>query len=143
MSRVGFTHTAIVCMCLANGFPVFDTLAAPDFTLWDCFTALASMLGYYLYFMRVVGWTSYGSWRLGAVLCGRWVVLSYFVAMLFMSVGFSLGSFVLNPLQTVGHSFLADFVDPDDGLEPAQRKQVKVQLVICVVTLLFAVGPRL
>ena len=102
----------------------------------------APLLELYLPF-RTIGWTSYGSARLGSVLGGRSVVLSYVVSMLAMIVAFFVTTAIINPIQAPGKSYLADFVDPDDGLDPEQRKQAKVQLVIILFAMFGALGPRM
>ena len=126
-----------------NSIAAVDTIAHPDMTLYDCLTAFASCLLYYGFTFRMFGWMSYGSARLGTVLSGRSVVLSYVVSILVFAMGMVVSGSVTNPIQTPGKSYWADFIDPDDGLDPEQRKQVKVQLVICLFAVLVALGPRM
>ena len=52
-------------------------------------------------------------------------------------------SAVIVGFESKGESYFADFVEPDDGLEPEQRKQAKVQLVICLFAVFVALGPRM
>ena len=70
-------------------------------------------------------------------------MLSYVVSLLVFAALMVVSGSVTNPIQTPGKSYLADFVDPDDGLEPAQRKQAKVQLIIILFAVLIALGPRM
>jgi hypothetical protein len=141
--KVGFSHTALVGAAIVNSIPALDTIAHPDMTLYDCLATIASCLLYYSVTFRTIGWTSYGSARLGSVLGGRSVVLSYVVSMLAMIVAFFVTTAIINPIQAPGKSYLADFVDPDDGLDPEQRKQAKVQLVIILFAMFGALGPRM
>ena len=141
--KVGFTHTAIVGAAIVNSIPALDTLAHPDMTLYDCLGTFASCLLYYGITLRIFGWSSYACARLGSLISGRSVVLSYVVSMLVFLVAFWVTGVSFNPIQAPGKSYFADFVEPDDGLEPEQRKQAKVQLVVILFAMFGALGPRM
>ena len=143
--KVGYTHTALVGACIVNSMPAFDTLAHPDMTLYDCLGTIASCLLYYGLTFRFFGWMSYACARLGSLISGRSgsVVLSYVVMVVVFFLLMVLTGIAVNPIMAPGKSYFADFVDPDDGLDPEQRKQAKVQLVICIFTLFVALGPRM
>ena len=87
-----------------------STISHPDMTLYDCLGTIASCLLYYSFTFRIWGWCSYGSSRLGSVLAGRSVVLSYLVSMLAMLLGFWMTGITVNPIQAPGKSYFADFV---------------------------------